>query len=221
MGRRLAERVAAELTLAPDEAVQERVRRLGQRLVEVCDRQELVYHFAAVSDREVNAFSLPGGYVFINDGLIAHTTSDDELAAVLAHEIGHIAARHAVKRFETGLGAQALQLASLAAGRQAGVTQGVGIGVQVARLAYARQDELDADRLAVGYLHAAGWDPKAVLRMLVRLHQLEQERPKVLPRSVVRIQYGMTHPFVADRIRAVKEKLFGTADYVDYLNTAN
>lgn len=221
MGRRLARRVEEDLALVPDEAVQERLRRLGGRLVEVCDRKELVYHFGAVSDPEVNAFSLPGGYVYVNEGLLNRAANDDELAAVIAHEIAHVAARHAVKRYETGLGAQLLQIASLAAGRQADVARGVGIGVQIARLAYARQDELDADRLAVGYLKAAGFDPKGILSFLAKLHQIEQDAQHRLPRGVARVQYGMTHPFVADRIRAVKERLFGVADYVDYLNTSN
>jgi len=220
MGRKLARHVEAELNLVADEPMQERVRAIGERLVAVCDRQELVYSFAVVNDEGVNAFSLPGGYVFVNDGLIKKTTSDDELASVLAHEIAHIAARHAVKRYETSLGAQLVQLASLAAARRdARAARGVGVAMQAARLAYARQDELDADRLAVRYLKAAGFDPQAMLTFLERLHELHHEKPRYLPRGVIRPHYAMTHPFVPDRIRAVKEALFGVADYLDYLNT--
>lgn len=219
MGRKLAKKVESELTLVADEPMQERVRSIGQRLVAVCDRKELVYTFAVVKDEEVNAFSLPGGYVFVNEGLVKKTQDDDELASVLAHEIAHITARHAVKRYETGLGLQLAQLVSLAATRQGAAARGVGIAVQAARLAYAREDELAADRIAVRYLKAAGFNPKAVLRFLTRLHDIEHEKTQYLPRGVVRPQYAMTHPFVPDRIRAVKEELYGVADYIDYLNS--
>lgn len=219
VGRQLAQQVEAELSLLADEGVQERVRSIGQRVVAVCDRKELVYHFAVVEDPEVNAFSLPGGYVFVNEGLIGKAASDDELASVIAHEIAHIAARHSVKRYETGLGAQLVQLASMLAARGSPAARGVGIAMQAAALSYARQDELDADRLAGRYLRAAGFDPRGALHFLERLQAIRfSERPRYLPRGVIRPHYGMTHPFIPDRIRAVKEELFGVADYVDYLN---
>ena len=205
-----------ELELVADEPLQQRVRDLGARLVAVCDRQELVYHFAVVHEEAVNAFSLPGGYVFINDGLIERTESDDELAGVLAHEIAHIAARHAVKRYESSVGLQILQLAGLAAGVEE--TAGVGIAMQAAQLAYARQDELQADRLGVKYLKAAGFDPEAILVFLRKLHDLDRDKRRYLPRGFVRPQYALTHPFVPERILTVKEELFGVADYIDYLN---
>ena len=198
--------------------MQERVRVIGQRLAAVCDRQELVYRFAVVNDPEVNAFSLPGGWVFLHDGLVKKTASDDELAGVLAHEIAHIAARHSVKRYESSLGLQILQLATLAA-RQGAASRGVGVGLRAAQLAYARQDELEADQLSVKYMKAAGFDPTAMLSFLKTIQQVHSNRTTYLPRGVVRPQYGLTHPFVPERIRAVKEALYGVADYIDYLNS--
>ena len=218
VGRKLARQVEAELTLIADEPMQERIRAIGQRLAAVCDRKELLYSFAVVEDKEVNAFSLPGGYVFVNSGLVKKAESDDELASVLAHEIAHIAARHAVKRYETSLGLQLIQLASLASAREAKAARGLGVAMQAAQLAYARQDELEADRLAVRYLKAAGFEPAAALRFLEQLQEWKHDRRRYLPRGVVRPQYGMTHPFVPERIRAIKEELFGVADYTDYLN---
>ena len=219
-GRKLALRVAREMTIVPDESLQQRVRAIGERIAAVCDRRELVYQFAVVEDKELNAFSLPGGYVFVNDGLIAQTANDDELASVIAHEVAHIAARHAVKRFESGLGLQLVQLATLAA-RQGPAAQGVGIASQAARLAYAREDELEADRLGAKYLKAAGFNPKAALTFLEKLHASDSSQTHYLPRGVVHPQYALTHPFVPERIRAVKEALYGVADYVDYLNSPN
>jgi len=218
MGRKIAHQVEEKETVVVDEPMQERVRAIGQRLVAVCDRKELVYHFTVIKDKEVNAFSLPGGYVFINDGLVKKVATDDELAAVLAHEIGHIVARHAVKRYESGLGAQIAQLASLAAARDAKAIQGLSLAMQAAQLSYARKDELEADRLAIGYVKAAGFDPKAMMTFLTRLHQLDQDSSHYVPRGVSRLRYAMTHPYITDRLRQIKEQLFGVADYIDYLN---
>ena len=217
-GRKLARRVERELTLAADEPAQQRVRDIGARLAAVCDRRELVYTFAVIEDTDVNAFSLPGGYVFLNSGLVKEAGSDDELAAVIAHEVAHIAARHAVKRYESGLGLQLATLATLAA-RQGEAAKGLGVAAQAAQLAYARQDELDADQLGVKYMKAAGFDPKAILTFLQKLQGLDRDKTRYLPRGVVRPQYALTHPYVPDRMRAVKEALFGVADYIDYLNT--
>ena len=218
LGRKLAKQVEKEVKLVEDEATQTRVRTIGRRLAAVCDRQELVYSFAVIKDEDVNAFSLPGGYVFVHEGLVKKVGSDDELASVIAHEIGHVAARHAMQRYEGSLGYQLLQLASLAT-RNAATAQGVGVAIQATRLAYARQEELEADRLGVKYLKAAGFHPAASVTFLERLHQLEHDKTQYLPRGVNRPAYGMTHPFIADRLRAVKEELYGVADYLDYLNT--
>ena len=218
MGRRIAKRVVKELTLVADEPMQQRVRTLGERLVAVCDRKDLVYTFSIVKDDDVNAFSLPGGYVFVNEGLVKKTSGDDELAGVLAHEIAHVTARHAVKRYETGLGLQIAQLATLVTQSPAAV-RGVSVAGQAAQLAYARQEELEADQLAVKYLKAAGFDPKGMLTFLTKLHDLDRDKSHYMPRGVVRPQYAMTHPFVPERVRAVKEALYGVADYIDYLNS--
>ena len=218
MGRKLARRVLKELPLIADEALQQKVRTIGARLAAVCDRQELIYSFAVVEGPEVNAFSLPGGYVFINEGLTKKANDDNELAAVLAHEIAHVAARHAVKRYESSLGLQLVQLATIAA-RQSDAAGGITVAAQAAQLAYARDDELEADKLAVKYMKAAEFDPKAMLSFLNTLHTLDQEKSHYLPRGVVRPQYALTHPYVPERLRAVKEALYGVADYIDYLNT--
>ncbi len=217
LGRKIARRVEKDLEVVADEPLQERVRKIGARLAAVCDRKELLYHFTVVSDEEVNAFSLPGGYVFVNDGLIKQTASDDELAAVIAHEIAHIAARHAIHQYETGLGVQLAQIATIAT-RQAAAARGVSIASQAAQLSYAREDELEADKLGVRYMKAAGFDPKAMLSFLEKLHEINQNKTNYMPRGIVRPQYALSHPYVPERLVAVKEEIYGVADYVDYLN---
>jgi predicted Zn-dependent protease len=218
IGRTLASRVARELSVVADEPLQQRVRAIGERIAAICDRQDLLYHFAVVQDDDVNAFSLPGGYVFINSGLMKKISNDDELAGVIAHEVAHVTARHAVKHYESNLGLQLVQLATLAA-RQSDTAGGVGIAMQAAQLAYSRQDELEADRLAVKYVKAAGYNPKGILTFLEKLQDLDRAQVHYLPSGIVRPHYAMTHPYVPERKRAVKEALFGVADYLDYLNT--
>ncbi len=220
VGRKLARRVEQELHVVEDEPLQQRVRAIGERIAAVCDRRELVYTFVVVQDDDVNAFSFPGGYVFINDGLVKKTSIDDELAAVIAHEVAHVAARHAVKRYETSLGLQIAQLATLAA-RQGEAVRGLSVATQAAQLAYARRDELEADRLGVKYMKAAGFNPQGMLTFLQKLNELERGKTHYLPRGVVRPRYALTHPYVPDRLRAVKETLLGVADYIDYLNSPN
>lgn len=217
-GRKIARRVERELTVTADEAMQERVRSIGQRIAAVCDRKELVYHFTVVTDEDVNAFSLPGGWVYLHDGLVKEASGDDELAGVIAHEVAHITARHSVKRFEGGLGLQLAQLATIATG-QAAAMQGVGMVARTAQLSYARQDEIEADRLAVRYMKAAGFNPQGMLAFLDKLHDLHRDRTGYMPRGVVRPHYALTHPFVPERRRAVKEEIYGVADYIDYLNS--
>ncbi len=217
LGRTIAHRVTKELPVTADEPMQQKVRAIGERIVAVCDRKELVYTFTVIHDDEVNAFSLPGGYVYLNDGLIKKADSDDELAGVIAHEVAHITARHAVKRYESNLGMQLAQVAAIASrSRSAG---GMGVAMQAAQLAYARQDELEADRLAVKYMKLAGFDPTAMLKFLQKLSALHSTRITYLPRGMTRPQYAMTPPYVPERIRAVKEALYGVADYIDYLNS--
>jgi predicted Zn-dependent protease len=91
--------------------------------------------------------------------------------------------------------------------------------MQAAHLAYARQDELEADRLAVKYLRAAGFRPEAMLTFLEKLEGVDRDKTRPMPRGIVRPQYARTHPFIAERMRGVKEALYGVADYIDYLNT--
>jgi predicted Zn-dependent protease len=114
---------------------------------------------------------------------------------------------------------QIAQLASLAT-RDGQATGGLSVAMQAARLAYARQDELEADRIGVRYLQAAGYDPAGMLSFLETIHELDQHKRRYLPRGVVRPQYALTHPYAPERIRTVKEAIYGVADYLDYLNTA-
>ncbi len=225
VGAAIAKEVEEELKPVEDATLQERVRTIGDRLAAVCDRRTITYHFKVLEDPKeaprpvVNAFSLPGGYVFVQQGLLTVAQTDDALAAVIAHEIGHVAARHAVKRYEASLGATLTQLLAIGATRDAQFQRGLHLAMGQVFLAYAREDELEADRLSVKYLRAAGFHPEAILAVLEKLREAHRkEPPRAMDAPLMRPHYAMTHPYIADRLRIVKQELYGRADFVDYIN---
>jgi predicted Zn-dependent protease len=217
LGRKIAHQVIKEKPPITDTDLQGRVRTIGQRLAAVCDRQEIAYEFFVIEGKEVNAFSLPGGYVFLFEGLIKKAKDDDELAGVIAHEIAHVVARHAAKRYRNQLGMQIAQLASLAT-QDPEAAAGLGVMLQSTQLAYARDEEIEADRLAVKYMDAAGFEARALLSFMQTMHEESSKELHYLPRGIIRPQYGLTHPFVPERRVAIKEEIFGSADYIDYIN---
>ncbi len=211
MGRRISRQVEERMAFVEDQLLQERVNRIGQKIAAVSDRKDLVYFFNVLDLEPVNASALPGGYVYLNRGLVEKTESDDELAGVIAHEIGHIAARHQVKRFQTSLGYSLLQALAIGAQVDPKAIRGANIAFSQLFLAYSRNDELQADRLGVRYAKRAGYDPAAMIRFLEKLDSLERRTPR--PRSYLR-----THPYVSDRIRVVREEIEGKITFGDYIN---
>ncbi len=142
------------------------VQSVGERLAANSHRPELVYRFTVLDSSEVNAFALPGGYIYITRGLLAYLNSEAELAAVLGHEIGHVTARHAVRQYST---AAATGIIGSILAAQVGV-QGAHdlanvLGTALVR-GYGREHELESDRLGAEYLARAGYDPQAMLRVI-------------------------------------------------------
>src|SRR3989338_7893338 len=151
--------------------------RLGQRLAAVCDRQDLTYHFALLEWDEINAFALPGGYIYVSTELLTLAKSDDELASVLGHEIGHVVAKHAVKRLQAALGAAFLQALTTVGSRDPRLIQGAQIAINQLFLAPSRQDELQADTLSVRYLTRADFNPEAALAFMERMQERIRKEP--------------------------------------------
>lgn len=211
MGEGIAKHVLKTLKPVKDEGVQERVRALGARLAAQSSRQELPYHFYVVEGEEINAFTVPGGQIFVNEALVRFAKGDDELAAVLAHEVGHTAARHPVKRYESMMTGSIAQTILAVGARDAAVSQGTSAILTFLFLDYSREDELLADRLAVGYLRGAGFDPEGMVRFIEHLKR--HETPHRRPRS-----YFRTHPYMAERLSVVREAISGTVGFTDYIN---
>ena len=174
MGEKIAQQVLKALKPVKDTARQERVRAIGERVSTYSSRRELPYHFYVVEGDDINAFTVPGGQIFVDAALVRFAKSDDELAAVLAHEIGHTIARHPVKRYESTMAGSLGQALLAGVARNAALARGTSVILTQLFLAYSREDELLADRLAVGVLREASYDPTAMVRFMERLKRHEQ-----------------------------------------------
>ena len=212
MGQAIAREVEKEYKLAEDPLIQKRVEDIGKRIAAVCDRKEIDYHFYVLEDDEVNAVSLPGGYVYINKGLIDKVANDDELAGVIAHEVGHIVARHSIKKLQAMQGYSILRLLVAAAPGSGQVGNAADLAFLELLTGYSREDELLADQLGTRYEKLAGYDPRGMIHFLEKLQEVHRRQP-LRPKS-----YFKTHPYVPDRIRVVKQELGERVGFSDYIN---
>jgi len=207
LGQKAAAEVAKSLPLmdAHDPLVRY-VDSVGQKLAAVSDRPQLFYHFNIVDNADINAFALPGGYIYINRGLLIHMNSEAELAAVLAHEIGHVTARHAVKQYSQ---AKAYQVGAMVASIFIPIPQSAGMLSDLVAMAvirgYGRDAELQADELSIRYITRAGYDPNATIGILKTLKRLEEidSRTKKDAGDKVEKYHGAfsTHPETETRIK--------------------
>jgi predicted Zn-dependent protease len=175
------------------------VNEVGQRTASVSDRRDITYHFKVIADKkQVNAFALPGGHVYVYEGLLLQASNEAELAAVLAHETGHVVARHSMEQLSKQYGYNLL--VSLILGNQPGRWSGIAANLfgTAGLLKFSRDDEYEADNLAVTYTNAAGYSPGAVADFLGKLESLEGREPGKLETLL------MTHPPTAERVARVK-----------------
>ena len=212
LGESIAKAVDEKYKSVGDPLVQKRVEDIGKKIVSVSDRKDISYHFKVLDDEEINAVSLPGGFVYINKGLVDKVANDDELAGVLAHEVGHIAARHSIKKLQAMMGYNLLRVLAVAIPQGGEVGSAADIAFIEIMLGYAREDELLADQLAARYAKLAGYDPHGMITFLQKLQETDRRKP-LQPKT-----YFKTHPYVPDRIRVVKQELGEKIDFSDYIN---
>jgi predicted Zn-dependent protease len=210
IGEAVAPKIEAQYEVMTELDVNERVNRVLDRIVAVCDRKDVVYFIKVLDEDLINAVSLPGGYVYVFKGLIDKVKSDDELASVIAHEVGHITARHGVKRMQAAYAALALQIASTQT--NGSTAAGVNLAINSLFLEYSQEDEFEADRLSVKYLKKAGYDPSAVVTFLKTLKAEEEKEP------LKQHSYWRTHPYISQRISAANQEVTGKLEFRDYLN---
>ncbi len=211
MGEALSRQFEKQYKPVADVSLQERINNIGQRIVAACDRQDLLYHFKVVEDKEVNAVSLPGGFVYLNSGLVDKATGDDELAGVIAHEVGHITAKHSIKRLQALYGYSLLGILTTVT-TNSDFKQGVDLAFLQILTGYSREDEMLADKLAVKYMKEAGFNPAGMVTFLQKLKAIHQKEP------LQPLSYWRTHPYISQRIAAAKGAALGQIEFKDYLN---
>ncbi|MFA5271566.1 MAG: M48 family metalloprotease [Candidatus Omnitrophota bacterium] len=216
MGQNIAKEVAKEMKLSNNPVDIARVNNVGKKIADICDRKEINYYFYVITGdktgetEDKNAFSVPGGHIYIYKALL-DDLNDDELAFVLAHELGHIVSRHVIKKLQAAMGYNILILASGAAAKDGQFTQGLSFALAQVMAAYSREDEFNADELAVKYAQELGFDPKAGINVMEKLYK--ENKKKIYP-----ISYFRTHPYTAQRIAHIKETLHLPLSVEDYIN---
>lgn len=185
---------------------------LGQLLARASDRPNLQYHFTVLDSPIVNAFATPGGYVYITRGLLALANSEAEVAGVLAHEIGHVAARHAAERQSQAVLAS---LPGIFTGVVTGsdtLAQAVNSGAAAHLQSYSRDQEYQADLLGVRYLTRTNYDPLGMASFLRQLQSNDKLEATIMDRPEMADQYSImsTHPRTADRIQRAIQEAGGT-----------
>ncbi|HEX5724919.1 MAG TPA: M48 family metallopeptidase [Longimicrobiaceae bacterium] len=205
LGDQIAAHINAQVPLVQDGPLNLYVNDLGRMIARHSERPELSYRFYIIDTQAMNAFALPGGHVYVNRGLIERTRNVSELAGVLAHEIGHVAARHGAKNLQRRMrtGSMASFLYQMILNREPILDQeALGVGGDLWFAANSRRDEREADRLAVGYLVQSGVDPKGMVSLFEAL--IEEER--VHPEGEAAGWFS-THPATAERLRFTRRHI--------------
>ena len=209
MGRKYYSQILQSQTLYQDPKIQSYVQSIGDSLAELSHRSDLIYRFTVLDSPDVNAFALPGGYIFINRGLMVYLSSEEELAAVLGHEIGHVTARHSVRQISQ---AQVLSIISYAVAREAGSAAGdlanIASGALVA--GYGRDMELQADSLGAEYMAKQGYSASGMIDTISVLKEHELYSTEVSKRrgSNQQTYHGIfaSHPSNDSRLKEVIKK---------------
>jgi predicted Zn-dependent protease len=204
LGKGLAQEVERTSKLIDDPVVVEYVNRVGQNLVRNSDAR-VPFTIKVIDYDEVNAFALPGGFFYVNSGLILRAQEESELAGVMAHEISHVIARHGTKQATKG---EMMQLATiplilLGPGGWAGygLYQALNLAIPLSYLKFSRDDEREADYLGIQYMYKAGYDPNSYVTFFERIQADEKRRPGSIPRIF------STHPPTPERIELAQKEI--------------
>ncbi|HVA94116.1 MAG TPA: M48 family metallopeptidase [Candidatus Dormibacteraeota bacterium] len=204
LGKQAAQEVEKSSRLINDPVVTEYVNRVGQNLVRNSDAK-VPFTIKVIDSDEINAFALPGGFFYVNSGLILRADEEAELAGVMAHEIAHVAARHGTKNATKG---QIMQWASiplilLGPGGWAGygLYEGLNLAIPLSYLKFSRDDEREADFLGIQYMYKAGYDPNAFVSFFEKIEAEERRHPGSIPKVF------STHPPTPERVRRAQEEI--------------
>ncbi|MFP3948429.1 MAG: M48 family metalloprotease [Gemmatimonadota bacterium] len=201
MGRQSDESIVQSMGIYEDEDLQSYVSEMGQEMAALSERPDLPWTFRVVDEPAINAFALPGGFIYVTRGILAHFNSEAQLAAVVGHEIGHVTARHSVNQISrqqlAGLG---LGIGSVLSPELAQFQDVIGAGLQLAFLSFGREDERESDMLGFRYMVEAGYDPRempGVFNMLARASEGGSRVPEWLS----------THPNPENREQDIEQRI--------------
>jgi len=198
IGRRSDPVILQQFGYYDDPALQEYVNEIGQKLAGVCSRKDITYYFKVVDSEDINAFALPGGWIYVTRGILAMMNSEAELAGVLGHEIGHVVGRDSANMISQQTWFQIVALAGMAASPTTRELAMAGnMLFDAVMLGYGREKEFLADSQGVNYMFKAGYDPLQMVALQESLGQLYQG-------PVGYARYLTTHPYVGDRINRAR-----------------
>jgi len=202
MGQSYALQLQKSVKFVNDPVVVEYVNRIAQNLVKNSDAK-VPFTIKVIDSDEVNAMALPGGFMFVNSGLILTADDEAEMAGVIAHEISHVAAHHAVREQTRMNYAQIGSIPLIFLGGMAGygIYEAAQIGIPVAFLQFSRAFESQADFLGVQYMYRAGYDPQSFISIFEKLENLEKTKPHLISKAF------STHPQTPDRIEATQKEI--------------
>jgi predicted Zn-dependent protease len=202
MGKSYAMQLEKSVKFVNDPVVVEYVNRIAQNLVKNSDAK-VPFTIKVIDSDEVNAMALPGGFMYVNSGLILTADDEAEMAGVIAHEISHVAAHHAVREQTRMNYAQlgTIPLIFIGGWTGYGIYEAAQIGIPVAFLQFSRGFESQADFLGVQYMYRAGYDPQAFVTIFEKLENLEKTKPHLISKAF------STHPQTPDRIEATQKEI--------------
>lgn len=202
LGKQLAQEVERQAKIIDDPVIAEYVSRVGQNLVRNSDAK-VPFTIKVLDSEEVNAFALPGGFFFVNSGLILKAESEAELAGVMAHEIAHVCARHATRQMTRAQYANFATIPLIFVGGGIGYAayEAAGLALPITFLSFQRGFEAEADYLGLQYMYKAGYDPQSFVSFFEKLQAMEKKKPGTLAKTFA------SHPQTPDRIEKSQEEI--------------
>ena len=202
LGKRMAQDIERQAKIVDDPIISEYINRLGQNLVRNSDAK-VPFTIKLIDSQQVNAFALPGGFFFVNSGLVMRAESESELAGVMAHEIAHVAARHGTRQATRGqiINYATIPLIFVGGWTGYGLRQAMGFAIPIGFLRFSRKFELEADSLGLQYIYKSGYDPTAFTDFFEKMQADEKRRPGTMAKIF------SSHPPHGNRIKKTQKMI--------------